>query len=360
MPQKVIHFISSLGRAGRERQLGCIYKYHNPARQDVKIVYLNHTEPNCIEDFSMQPQDLIKIKAKNVFGRLFELQKILRQENPDAVFAWGFIEAFFSLVLKPFNNYAFINGSIQHGIISLRPSHYLRMVLLHFSGNIVANSYAGLAANHLKRGQVLYNGIEEKFFNVQAKTAQILRLKEKNKPPFLISVANLLPYKDYFTVLEALAVIKEKGYGFSYFILGDGPMREQIAAKIKKLGLSREVLLFGSKSNVEDYMSISDIFIHSSKGEGCSNAILEAMACGLAVIATATGGTPEVVDKNSGLLFRYRDKNGLVNCLELLLNDTQKVKEFGRQAKEKAIKMFSMNSMLERYCGIIEAATKKD
>lgn len=359
MPLKLIHFISSLSRGGRERQLYYIYKYNDPKKQEIKILYLDETQPNYIDDFTIKEKDLIKVKAKSTFRRICEIYKIYRKQKPDVVFAWGGLESLFSLLLKPLTDYNFVNGSVRHGITSPKLSHYWRMLFLHCSKHIVANSYAGLKVNHLKRGDVLYNGIDEKFFNIKATSPVVLDLKCKIKSPVLISVANLVPYKDYFTVLDALAVIKKKGYDYSYLVIGDGPLKNEVNLKIKNFGLSEQVMLLGSKNNVEEYLSIADIFIHSSKGEGCSNSILEAMAAGLPIIATNVGGIPEIVDKTYGILFDYKNKEELIYAIELLLNDMEKAREMGKLAKEKAHRLYSINSMLQRYYDITETIMRK-
>ena len=74
------------------------------------------------------------------------------------------------------------------------------------------------------------------------------------------SVANLIPYKDYFTTVEVLGMVRQKGFRFRYFILGDGPLRKEIEEKIKELDLAEEVILLGKISNVQDYLQMSDIF----------------------------------------------------------------------------------------------------
>ena len=96
----------------------------------------------------------------------------------------------------------------------------------------------------------------------------------------------------------------------------------QIEDKINELKLGRKVLLVGKVKDVVNYLRISDVLIHSSKGEGISNAILEAMFCGLPVLATNVGGTPELVYKKSFRLFEYKDVDRLYKFLLQLDNIT--------------------------------------
>ena len=161
---KIIHLISSLKRGGRERQLSNIVVYSNNNQLSNKIVYFNDVENSYLDEYDLR-RSAIKIQKRNFFSRLIELQNFLKDNQPDIVYTWGNFETIFIFLLKPFNNFILINGSIRHGIRSRKVSHYLRTFFLHLSRYIVANSYAGLKANKLKKGFVLYNGIDNKFLS---------------------------------------------------------------------------------------------------------------------------------------------------------------------------------------------------
>jgi len=354
MIKKVIHFITSLKRGGRERQLCTIFSHNDPDFQDIRIMFLYNSDDSYIEEFNIPKDKLIHIRSKDRLSRMKEIAKVLRRERPDAVYSWGAPESFFALMLKPFFSYRFINGSIRHGIVSGSLAQYWRMLLLHLSGNIVANSRAGLKANHLGRGYVLYNGIDPKFLATINPEKKFSEMRNTLNHPVLISVANLVPYKDYFTVLKALAAIRDKGIRFSYLIIGEGPERKAIEESISRYRLHEEVTLLGSTSEVAQYLAISDIFIHSSKGEGCSNAILEAMAAGLPVIATDTGGTSEVVNSSTGRLFPYQDQEQLIIRLEELIASDSVMKSLGVQSRNEIIERFSIERMMKDYYQIIE------
>jgi glycosyltransferase involved in cell wall biosynthesis len=359
MALKVIHFISSFKRGGRERQMFTIYKHNDPAIQAIKILYFNNSESTYLHEFNIHPNDIIKINSTNHFGRFFEILKIIKSEKPDILFAWGWLEALYGLMVMPFCRIVFINGSIRSGIVSKKYWQYLRIGILHLSKNIVANSRAGLDANFLKRGLVLYNGIDEKFFNEISPTKEIEEFRKKLDGVILISVANLIPIKDYFTVLDALYELKKKGYKFSYLMIGEGKMRIEIENRILSLQLENEIHVLGSLQNVSDYLSIADIFINSSKGEGCSNAILEAMAHSIPIVATNVGGTPEILSKEYGLLFEFRDYKQLLNHLVTLFDDQNLRKSMSIHARKVAENKFSVNSMMNNYYKIIHEIYKK-
>jgi glycosyltransferase involved in cell wall biosynthesis len=167
-----------------------------------------------------------------------------------------------------------------------------------------------------------------------------------------VSVGNLVPYKDYFTILKALAVLKNK-YNFQYLILGDGPLKHQIKQEIKKYELEKNVHLIGRVSNVYEYLRIGDLLIHSSRGEGISNAILEAMFCGLPIVATRVGGVPETVYPESSALFQYQKYTQL---LDILLRNDELFGHFDPEDLEykNHLNIFSISTMLSKFEKIVQ------
>lgn len=353
---KILHLVSSLNRGGRERQLAIILNNTDQKKYPTRILYFNNGGESYINEYNLNDYT-IQIKAKTKLSRILELNKVLKKEKPDVVYTWGNGESVSIILLKPFHQFKFINGSVRHGIRSKKFSHYFRTLILHLSPYIVSNSYAGLRANNLKKGMVLYNGIDPKFIgklSEKKKSAQRVSFLPKASGKLLfISVANLVPYKDYFSVLKALQSINKRDYDFHYSILGEGPLRSEIENAIKQYGLEDEVTLAGNVENVNEYLQMADIFIHSSKGEGCSNAILEAMAAGLPVVASNTGGTSEIVNEKNGVLFDYKNVRQLKDNLQYFLENSLERESAGTESLKMINENFTIPQMMNNYYFLI-------
>jgi hypothetical protein len=103
------------------------------------------------------------------------------------------------------------------------------------------------------------------------------------------------PRKDYATLLDALALLSAHGQPYQAALIGDGPERERLEARANVLGIAERVHFLGERADVERLLPGLEVFVLSSREEGIPNALLEAMAAGRPAVATAVGGTPEVL-----------------------------------------------------------------
>ncbi|RPF47013.1 glycosyltransferase involved in cell wall biosynthesis [Thermodesulfitimonas autotrophica] len=139
-------------------------------------------------------------------------------------------------------------------------------------------------------------------------------------PAKLITVGRLVPWKHVDSIIEALVELN----GTGLVVVGDGPEKQRLEALTQSLGLTKRVYFTGQRSKEETHalMAACNIFVLNSSYEGLPHVIVEAMQVGLPVIATAVGGTPEVVqDGETGLLIPPDDVQALQKALARLINN---------------------------------------
>ncbi|SRR5579884_269660 len=147
----------------------------------------------------------------------------------------------------------------------------------------------------------------------------------------ILSVGRLSREKDHATLLAAFAALREPAH---LVLAGDGPERPRLEQLIARLGLTGRVTLAGQQPSAEPYYSLADIAAIPSRTEGSSNALLEAMAAGVPVVATAVGGTPETVaHEESALLVPPRDSAALSAAIARLLYDAALRERLIRQSR---------------------------
>ena len=135
------------------------------------------------------------------------------------------------------------------------------------------------------------------------------------------AVGRLSPVKGHIHLLRAARLILQKERGARFLIVGDGPLRDELISSARQLGIDRECLFVGARADTYDLIDAMDVFVLPSLDEGVPMALLEAMALGKAVVATAVGGIPEIVTpRANGLLVEATDEQALADaCLELAL-----------------------------------------
>lgn len=181
---------------------------------------------------------------------------------------------------------------------------------------------------------------------------QIAAFREREGVPrdavVAISVANFYGYKRHLDLVEAATHILPTFPKMLFLLVGrDAGTMAATRERIDALGLSASFLIAGPKRDVADLLRASDLFVHPSGEEGFSNAILEAMAAGLPVVAYAVGGNTEaIVDGETGLLASPRDVLALGDAMGTLLANPEKRATMGEAGRRRARTVFSMETMV--------------
>jgi colanic acid/amylovoran biosynthesis glycosyltransferase len=168
----------------------------------------------------------------------------------------------------------------------------------------------------------------------------------------VLTAGNLQWQKGYEYALIAIRYLKDQGIPVHFDMIGDGPERQRILYTIYDLGLENEVHLHGglTAEKVRDQLQNADVFLLSSVSEGISNAVLEAMACGLPVVTTDCGGLHEVVnDGVEGFVVPVREPSIMGAALVKLSFDPGLRAEMGRCARERVVQRFSVDQQINQF-----------
>jgi glycosyltransferase involved in cell wall biosynthesis len=168
----------------------------------------------------------------------------------------------------------------------------------------------------------------------------------------ILAVGRLSREKDHVTLLAAMAGL-EKRPACHLVIVGDGPERGRIEQEIARLELSGSVTLTGQQDSAARYYGIADIAVLPSVTEGSSNALLEAMATGVPVVATAVGGTPEIVThEESALLVTPGNAAEMGAAIRRLATDTELGKRLAERSRQLIRERHAPDARARRLCAI--------
>jgi sugar transferase (PEP-CTERM/EpsH1 system associated) len=202
-----------------------------------------------------------------------------------------------------------------------------------------------------ERITVIYNGVDVSKFSRSATT------DGSQREVHVGCVGTLRPVKGHSYLIEALALAHPSAPDVCLSLIGDGPLYQELNDLKQRLGLNGSVSLLGHRDDVHELLKQFDVFALPSLSEGISNALLEAMAVGLPVIATNVGGNPEVVQHGvTGLLVPPQDSRAFADALLQMLNNPESRRAMGRKGRERIEAHFSLSAMARRYEQIYEMA----
>lgn len=168
--------------------------------------------------------------------------------------------------------------------------------------------------------------------------------------PVVITVANLRPEKSHETLIEAVALLAPEFPSLQLQIVGDGPRRAALEALVRTRHLEDRVSFMGHREDVPALLQRADIFVLPSRSEAFPNGVIEAMAAGLPVVASAVGGLLDLIAHgHTGLLADPGSPDLLADALRRLLRDRALAGRLGRAAREHVTNTYSFERMVAAF-----------
>ena len=169
------------------------------------------------------------------------------------------------------------------------------------------------------------------------------------------TVCRLVPLKHVDDLLRAAAVVRRDRPGLRLVVVGDGPQRAVLEAEAERLGLRGAARFLGERADIPELLAAMDVFVHPSESEGHPNAVLEAMASGLPVIAAAIPGVDELVrDGETGVLVPPGDPAELARAIGALLDRPDLAGELGLAGQALIARQFDVTTMVWRFEEVYE------
>lgn len=307
-------------------------------------------------------------KDLGVYPRLWRL---LRRLRPDIVHTRN-LPALDSLVPAALAGVAArVHGEHGRDMIDIdgrnRKYNMLRRVLRPFAQRYIPLSRdleiwlrdsIGITPDRIDR---IYNGVDMERFHPAAGGREPLPVAGFASADSIVigTVGRLQTVKDQTTLvaafLDLLERVPELCTRLRLVLVGDGPLRTAVAQQLERAGVAAKTWLPGARDDIPALMRGLDIFVLPSLAEGISNTILEAMACGLPVVATRVGGNAELVeDGQTGMLIPAADPAAMAAALSIYVRDLALARRHGLAGRQRIERHFSMPAMVERYLAVYD------
>lgn len=161
-------------------------------------------------------------------------------------------------------------------------------------------------------------------------------------------VAQFVPRKGHWVLVQALAILKCRGFTPSVVLFGRGPMRENVAALTRSIGVHDQIRFAGFRDDLHEWLGAFDFSVHPALKEGLGVAALQAGAAGIAVAGGRAGGIPEIIeDGKTGILCAPGDAGALADAIASFARDPDTARAMGLRARKRIEARFSVDAMVE-------------
>ncbi|MHB1075497.1 glycosyltransferase [Thiobacillus sp.] len=365
-PETILFLARSLDRGGAERQLvvlakGLACREHAVA---VAVFFGGGVYEAELAEADVRVINLGKQGRWDILPFLNRLVRLLRKERPAVLHSYLGVPNILATIIKPLLSGTRIVWGVRASNVDLsrydwlsRLAYSLECRFARFADCIIANSCAGkryAVANGFPEGKIVVipNGIDTTYFRFDSKGRQQVRSEwALGEDEMLVGlVARLDPMKDHPTFLEAASRIARERHDVRFVCVGEGSAdyAEVIKERAVALGLSGRLIWAGARDNMPAVFSALDIATSSSFGEGFSNTIAEAMACGVPCVVTDVGDSAFIVG-NAGTVVAPGDGSALAAAIQHLTNlSPAERRVLGDVGRARIVSEFGLDRLVQR------------
>lgn len=359
-PLHVVMVLPTLTRAGMEIVTARLAVELTGLGQSVEVVCLEETGP-VADDLTSAGVPVHLIRTPGLSTNLMprHLAEWFAATKPDVVHSHSGVW----LKAARAAHLAQVPGIVHtvHGLLTVEP--WYTPLLMRLAGRITSRvipvsdplrtyliDTVGLERTIV---QVVPNGIDTQVFRPATEIARDEIIGQRIEGPVVGCIARFDPIKNHELLLEAFALVR-RTHGKSILVLvGDGALRPSLENRAQQHDLRGAVVFTGDRRDTPDLYRCFDVFTLTSKAEGTSMSILEAMATGCCVVATNVGGSGALLDDGAaGVLVPPGDVRALADGLSAVLDDAAYRRRMGENARARAVHSYGQRSMALRYLEI--------
>ena len=376
---KILFVIDALGVGGAERSLADMLPGLARANIDARVVYFHRREANLEALFRARGADLHFLNRRTLAGRVVALRRMIRSERPDVVHTTLFESNLIgrlasigesplvvtSLVNTPYDSIRRQNADVHPlklATVRLIDGLTSRYLTHHFHAISEAVKSAAVETLHLapERITTIERGRESASSPTMAQRhAARLRLGLSDADEVIVNVGRQEYQKGQRYLIDAMASVVQRRPHAVLLIAGRaGYQSATLEQTQSRIGLGSRVRLLGHRDDVPDVLACADVFVFPSLYEGLGGSLIEAMACGLPVVASRIPATQCVVEETRNALLVERGSVApLADALVDLLADAPRRAAFGQRSREIFEERFTLDRCTARMVDFYQRLT---
>ena len=347
---RILYVIGQLGVGGYERQLyNLLQALDRPSYRPMVVVwgatrvqsYVSKIRSLGIAVHSF-PDHLSRAAKFLAFRRL------VKELSPELVHSYSFYTNFLAWYAT-LGTTSIAVGSIRNNFTSeiSAAGRVLGRLSARWPSTQICNSVAAKeaaegAAGPFKpaRVHVVPNGLDmQGFGEVAPLPAQ----------PILLAVGRLYPQKRWDRLVNVMALVQRRGRSFSVRHVGAGPLRSALESQARKMSVDHRLEFLGERQDVADLLGKATCLVHTADEEGCPNVVMEAMACGRAVVATDAGHCPQLIEDGvTGFVVKRGDDETFAERVATMIDDPGLARRMGQAGRARIAHEFGLGRLCDR------------
>ncbi len=361
---RVLFLVGELHTGGLERQLYYLLRTLDRSRYQSAVAVWNFRETDVhvrpIRELGVPIYPLSDAHSR--LEKLAAFRRLVRQLDPEVVHSYTFYTNF-AATWGTVGTRATAVGSVRSafgyakedsGAIVGRLSARWPAYQVFNSDSAAQSARQSRSVFSPKFPLVVRNGLDLERFQPRALADEW--------PAQILGIGYLLPVKRWERLLRAARYLKAQGVPYRIRIAGDGPQRSNLEQAALELGVADSVEFVSHSDDIPGLLARSSFLVHTADSEGCPNAVMEAMACGRAVVATDVGDIPALVDHGvTGFVVPSHDERALAEHIVRLIGDRELCVRMGAAARAKAERDFGLDKLVrETLNAYAQAGWKND
>lgn len=356
----ILHVISSAEIGGGERHLYDLIKFSNKRFMHTTILPYNGPFKELLNKAGYEFL-IIDMQKKFSLRSFLQLKKIIKNTSFDVVHSHGYRANFYVRIACMYSN--------QKNITTTHVSLYdyldtpklkkwiyifLEKLLAYKTNKFICISKA-MQADTIKLGVdknklvLIPNGIDLERFKLQKGNQKKQALCLNGSGPIIGTVGRMVTEKGQVYLIETLKNLKRDWHDIKCLFVGDGPRLELLKQRAVTFGISDCCVFTGAVTDIEEIYPLLDIFILPSLREPFGLVLLEAMACGVPIIATDTGGPSDFIRDNiNGCLVPAMNSDVLSNKIDFLLKNSQIAAKIGKKGRDTVKKFYDVRNTVKK------------
>lgn len=366
--RKVAIIAGQLVVGGAERQLYLWLAHMDREKFDPLVITLHPYHDDYwekpIEDLGIPLFPVAQRPAK--MGRMVEIIKIFRSFNPDIIHGWHFFSSVYAGLAARFLRIACLGGIRSE--YSPNKNGLDTYLVKSNCDAVVANSNAAADAYQRSLGnkhQAIFTVPNAVLDDPSNRDSLRKELAEAYDLPmdalWVCSVGRMDPLKRFDLLLEMADRLRYEKCKFHIVLIGDGPERARLEALASSLNIIKFISFLGEIPNAAQWLKAMDIFCFPSLSEGLPNAVMEAAAAGLPIVAWKLPFCEELLpDKSQAMLVQPGNLDEMTSALSQLLNSAQLQAQYGSAARSHILENFGLERYIQKMTDVYEFVINRD